>query len=401
MQGSAQLFNSRKSFTALKSCYHRNLEIFRQIYVFEAFLSRAPISSPGQIDSADSNSPSTSTNTPQTLPTDANEIAALPMPASFPSATDRHTFLERKLEAAKALNVPVSNLTIKVIDHWYDMGWFALFKKRFQEDPKTGLPVPRYAADRDADGDAEGEEVQEEAEQATHISEAHIVASAAEARRRHLDPTANLIPPPFPNPSAMSRLPVSNRAPRPSPPPPIPVAPASTSTSHPPQFVQGSSHYSHSVQSSPSIPQTGYPPHGPVQFYSPPLSEYQMQYQQQQLQFQVQTAQTLSHLSSITQSLLGTCTTLVDLVRSQAEDIRMQTEMLRRKEERDESFDRGRSRPRAEGSQPPESGNPRHDFGDQMGMKNTAALATEILSSTQVTDEVKRAAAEYLKRIFQ
>lgn len=317
------------------------------------------------------------------------------MPAVFATATERHNFLERKLETAKALNVPVSNLTVKVIDHWFDMGWFTLFKKRFQEDPKTGLPVPRYATDRDdTDADAEGEVVDEE--QATNGG-----ASATEARRRHLDPNGCLIPQPFPNPVAISRSAASIRSQRASPPPVAPVvAPASAQQLH---FPQGSPHYSHSAQSSPQLPY-GYPAHGPVHLYSSPnlAAEYQMQ-QQQLVHFQLQTAQTLTHLTNLTQTLSGTCNTLVELVRAQAEDIRAQTELLRRREEREESASRGTERPSTTSlhSVQSEPSSSRLGLGDLMGRDNRASLATEVLANPRVGDEVKHAAAEYLKRIFQ
>lgn len=391
-QGSSQLFNSRKSFTALKSCYHRNVEVFKQIYVFEGFLAKAPISSSAQ--NAEAMSPSSSSNEPPLAPLDPNEVAAMPTPSSFSSATERHIFLERKLEAAKALNIPVSNLTVKVIDHWYDMGWFALFKKRYQEDPKTGLPVPRYAADRD-DIDAEGEEVQDESD---HTNPAGG-GSIEDARRRHLDPHASLIPAPFPNPLSMSRSSGSaTRSHRATPPPPTPAA------QHQMHFPQSSTHHSQSAQSSPQLPY-GYPPHGPVPFYPPSNLSADYQMHQQLLHFQVQTAQSLTHLTNITQTLLGTCTTLVELVRGQVEDIRTQTELLRRREEREESSSHPAVRSHLENA--PSHPNPappmtsRSDFGEQLGKNSKAALATEVLANPQVGGEVKHAAAEYLKRLFQ
>lgn len=392
-EGSAQLFQSRKSFTALKSCYHRNLEIFKQIYVFEAFLARAPISAAGPTEVSDPNS-SSSTNEPSQTAADYNEIAALPMPPVFTTATERHNFLERKLEAAKALNVPVSNLTIKVIDHWFDMGWFMLFKKRFHEDPKTGLPIPQYSNDRlDADADAEGEEVPED-EQAPHGG-----ASVAEARRRHLDPNGCLIPPPFPNPIAASRS--APRSQRTSPPPDTPIAGPSASQ-QPPPFTQGPAHYPHSAQSSPQLPY-GYP--GPIHVYSPPnlTTEFHMQ-QQHSVHLQMQTAQALTHLTNLTQTLLETCNTLVGLVKAQAEDIRAQTELLKRKEEREESASRDPERLTSTGGvhlAQPEAGTSRTNVGDVVGRDNRALLATEILANPQVGDEVRHAAAEYLKRVFR
>ncbi|KIP04391.1 hypothetical protein PHLGIDRAFT_195715 [Phlebiopsis gigantea 11061_1 CR5-6] len=383
-EGSTQLFNSRKSFTALKSCYHRNLEIFKQMYVFEAFLAEAAASSA----QSETTGPIASTSTNGTISLEPSEVADCPVPPAFFSATERHVFLDRKLELAKTHNVPVSNLSVKVIDHWFDMEWFALFKRRFQEDPKTGLPVPRYAADREGDDDAEGEDVPDDPDHGAPGS----TAGAAEARRRHLDPMSTLIPPPLPNPMANTRSTVSShrshRANTPSAPPT--AGPSSTQPHH----FQSTPHYSHSPQASPPIPY-GYP-HPPIPYYPGPavVADYQSQHQhqQQQVHFQLQTAQSLSQLTDMTQNLLGTCNTLVDLLRTQAEDIKTQTELLRRQEERVEPVNR--SPPgSASGSNAATSVLPEGT--------NKAAAATEVLANPRVTDDVKRAAADYLKRLFQ
>lgn len=389
-QGSAQLFNSRKSFTALKSCYHRNLEIFKQIYVFEAFLARATIAS---LSISETNGLVASTSTSDASANlDPNEVAAIPTPPSFASASDRQTFLERKIEAAKALNVPVSNLTVKVIDHWFDMGWFILFKKRFEEDPKTGLPTPRYAADREGDDDAEGEEVHDDLEHAAPSLVAQNAGTTSDALRRHLDPMGCLIPPPFPNPSLSTRTTNSHRSHR-------AVTPSLPTTAGPNshqqvQLSQGSSHYSHSAQSSPQLPY-GYALHPPIQFFSPTAPvEYQTQ-QQQLLHFQMQTSQSLAHLTNMTQTLLSTCNTLVELVKTQAEDIRAQTELLRRREERELLVNR----------QSADSGSMEHSIRpdplEPARIADRAAAATEVLANPRLTDDVKHAASEYLKRLFQ
>lgn len=144
-QGSAQLFNSRKTFTALKSCYHRNLDVFKQIYAFEAFLAKAAPLSP-QLDPA--NPPSPSSSTSNVGQREMQDIIDDPLPAAFSTPVQRQNFLERKLDAARSLNVPIGNLTIRVLDHWQDLGWYVLFKRRFKHDHRTGLPVPRHASSR-------------------------------------------------------------------------------------------------------------------------------------------------------------------------------------------------------------------------------------------------------------
>lgn len=361
--------------------------------MLEAFLAKAGITSSQMEVAEPTASTSTSTSDTPLVSSDPTEVAAIPTPSSFTSATERQTFLDRKLEAAKALNVPVSNLTVKVIDHWFDMGWFALFKKRFQEDPKTGLPIPRYAADREGEDDAEGEEVHDDSEHAAPTPTVQADSTIVDARRRHLDPMGCLIPSPFPNPMTNSRTPQSSHRSHRAITPPSAARPSSTHQQL--QHSQGSSHHSHSAHSSPQLPY-GYPLHPAVHVFPPPTASAEYQAQQQQLHFQIQTVQSLTHLTSMTQTLLGTCNTLVELVRAQAEDIRVQTELLRRREEREETISR----------QPVDGGsagqvNARVENSDQLRIPNRATAATEVLSNPQLTDDVKHAAAEYLKRLFQ
>ena len=73
----------------------------------------------------------------------------------------RQPSTESLLEAARSAGLNVGNLNVKVLDRWYETGWFNLFKKRYvlcalfldglfsvfpryREDPKTGLPAPYY-----------------------------------------------------------------------------------------------------------------------------------------------------------------------------------------------------------------------------------------------------------------
>ena len=87
------MFGSRKSFTALKSCYHRNVETFKQIFAFEVYLSRNP----------DTSGP-------------LNGHATL---GNYHDPTmARQVHLEQRLDEARNAGVPVANLNVKVIDHW-------------------------------------------------------------------------------------------------------------------------------------------------------------------------------------------------------------------------------------------------------------------------------------------
>ncbi|EMD34094.1 hypothetical protein CERSUDRAFT_125796 [Gelatoporia subvermispora B] len=114
--GAKHVFEDRKTYTALKSCFHRNLEVFKQIYSFESFLLSPdrPLSpEPG-----------------------------LQVLHGRPDEPARATIVERRLAAARDAGVPVGNLSLKMLDHWFRMGWYELFKNRYRLDPKTSHPVP-------------------------------------------------------------------------------------------------------------------------------------------------------------------------------------------------------------------------------------------------------------------
>lgn len=105
MQGARQVFGDRKTYTALKSCFHRNLEVFKQIYAFESYLL-----SPDR---------------------PASPEPGLQVLQGGPEEPARGAIVERRLSSARDAGVPVGNLSLKMLDHWFRMGWYELFKNRF------------------------------------------------------------------------------------------------------------------------------------------------------------------------------------------------------------------------------------------------------------------------------
>ncbi|GBE87789.1 hypothetical protein SCP_1200130 [Sparassis crispa] len=331
------IFGSRKTFTALKSCFHRNLEVFKQIYALEAFLARpAP-----PIDGA---------------PDAVHHVAGVP--AHFNSATERQSFLESRLEAARAAGAPVGNLNVKVIDHWYTMGWYGLFKNRYQEDQKTGLPVPLFGLGKttlfaDAQHNIDPQLVDDNPEQdlnAGHAQEREntVQPSNSSSTRgpapQPQPPTASLIPPPVNLRSISQGQQYIVSAAQP-PPMPYPGAPFMPMHVHP----SGPTYWDSRQAPAEYPPQ---PPPGPPQ---------------PQSQQEGAIVQALDRLTAVSQSLVEACTDLSGLLRTQA----------------------------AAGA-----GVGVGKEAERFNKKEKAALATEVLANSEVSDEVRKAAAEYLKRLF-
>ncbi|KAF7317016.1 hypothetical protein HMN09_00436000 [Mycena chlorophos] len=92
-----EVFGNKKTYQALKGCYERNFNIFKQIYVFENYHQQAGTG---------------------------------PHPTS-PSETDRIREYERRLTLAKRAGCEVGNISARVIDHWHRIGWYDLFHRRY------------------------------------------------------------------------------------------------------------------------------------------------------------------------------------------------------------------------------------------------------------------------------
>jgi hypothetical protein len=95
-QCAAEVFGGKKTYQALKGCYERNFNLFKQIYAFENFHAQLGNTSP----------------------------------ANFATEGDRLREYERRLHIARKGGCDVGNVGAKTIDHWHRSGWYNLFFRR-------------------------------------------------------------------------------------------------------------------------------------------------------------------------------------------------------------------------------------------------------------------------------
>ncbi|KAJ7056587.1 hypothetical protein C8F01DRAFT_354086 [Mycena amicta] len=104
---SVEVFGNKKTYQALKGCYERNFNLFKQIYAFETFHQQAgtgPVSAQGE--------------------------------------ADRIREYERRLAIARRGGCDVGNISARVIDHWHRIGWYDLFYRRWHGDPVAVMRIP-------------------------------------------------------------------------------------------------------------------------------------------------------------------------------------------------------------------------------------------------------------------
>lgn len=97
LQCATEVFGGKKTYQALKGCYERNFNLFKQIYAFETAHGQA----------------GGNTN-----------LAGL-------SEADRLREYERRLQIARKAGSDVGNITARTIDHWHRVGWYDLFYRRY------------------------------------------------------------------------------------------------------------------------------------------------------------------------------------------------------------------------------------------------------------------------------
>ncbi|KAF7327469.1 hypothetical protein MKEN_00325300 [Mycena kentingensis (nom. inval.)] len=101
-----EVFGGKKSYQALKGCYERNFNLFKQMYSFEMYHQ-------------------------------ANGTGPMNMQQS---EADRLREYERRLGLARRGGCEVGNISARVLDHWHHIGWYKLFYGRYEHPPPTANP---------------------------------------------------------------------------------------------------------------------------------------------------------------------------------------------------------------------------------------------------------------------
>ncbi|KAJ7510422.1 hypothetical protein B0H11DRAFT_2168737 [Mycena galericulata] len=106
-----EVYGGKKTYQALKGCYERNFNLFKQIYSFETYHAHAGHG-----------------------------------PITSHSEADRLRDYERRLGSARRAGCDVGNISARTIDHWHRSGWYDLFYRRWHGDPATTKPAATRGA---------------------------------------------------------------------------------------------------------------------------------------------------------------------------------------------------------------------------------------------------------------
>ncbi|KAG9315246.1 hypothetical protein JVU11DRAFT_4380 [Chiua virens] len=120
-----QVFGGKKTYQALKGCYERNFNLFKQIYAFEAY------------------------HTPTG-------------PITMIIEGERLREYERRLQLARKGGCDVGNLSARTIDHWHRSGWYGLFYRRWNGDPVITRPSTRHHTNSVSGGPVNGDDVEDD-----------------------------------------------------------------------------------------------------------------------------------------------------------------------------------------------------------------------------------------------
>ncbi|KAH9856481.1 hypothetical protein C2E23DRAFT_443059 [Lenzites betulinus] len=340
---SNEVFPGKKSYTALKSCYHRNLEVFKQIHAFQMF--------------------------------SANHLRQLQ--AENPNA--QQPSIDSVLEAAKVAGLNVGTLSVKTIDRWYETGWFELFRKRYREDPKTGLPVPYYgSSDLTEEGPSSGPTVHAMMGIHAHPNiDPQILAQNAPSQGAERGTNTS----PGPSQSSTTHmssdtftfLPSSLSQPseyRPSTTSPTPT-PFTYLRSSQAGMPRGQLSQSASAQS---------PARPTAVAASRTQSDISVTRDPPPADSPAHMAQAYTQLTTVTESLMGVCASLKEFVRQQNEESKLRMEIMR-----------------AEAAQRQRDAAQSREGAKDISLEKVT-FATEILKNGPDNEDIKRAAIECLTR---
>ncbi|PIL29764.1 hypothetical protein GSI_07969 [Ganoderma sinense ZZ0214-1] len=342
---SAELFPGRKSYTALKSCYHRNLEVFKQIHAFQVFSANHH-----------------------------RQLQAENPHAEQPS-------VDSMLDVARVAGLNVGSLNVKVIDRWYETGWYNLFKKRYREDPKTGLLAPYYGPpDQPEPGPSSGPPPMMGLH--TTIDPQLMAGHPAQAGQE-----TQYGPPPGEGSQSVGAMVSGAPYPYASPGRPTYYRESGPSTANQPPAASQSFQYLRSQSAVPpkvlpgASAQPLRPPIANGQRHSPYPEPPPVGGEQYVPDYHPHTTHAIAQLTTVADSLLGVCSSIKELLQQQIEESKARTELMR-----------------AEAGTKSHSGNGQPKEREKEISMEKVTFATEILKNGPQNEEIKKAAIECLTK---
>ncbi|KAG7089865.1 hypothetical protein E1B28_011508 [Marasmius oreades] len=344
-----EVFGGKKSYQALKGCFERNFNLFKQIYAFETFhIQQQAVNILSWADA------------------------------------DRLKEYERRLQVARRGGCDVGNITARTIDHWHRIGWYSVFHHRWHGDPQTTRPTNHNGRGPHPNGDDvdadDGHEVNVDFDALTSTSPrlpGHTLSSPSnhtDGLSTSQDRSHSLTS--FVNPQSLSHSPT--------------VTSTNGVSHHHPHPAHSSSIASSSTISNHQS-RTSVPVSTPISTISTP-------------QISPSTSSTVATSASdntpvtitLTQGMLET---YLNFLRVQTQTGKMKLEYMRRREEREESESNQRrevERLKAER----EAQQFEHNKQSAMTKQKTDK-AIELLRDPHVDSSVKHSAGEYLKKLFE
>ncbi|KAF9525653.1 hypothetical protein CPB83DRAFT_837983 [Crepidotus variabilis] len=356
-----QVFGGKKTYQALKGCYERNFNLFKQIYAFENAHGQA-----------------------------TGNLNAL-------SEADRLREYERRLQIARKAGSDIGNITARTIDHWQRVGWYELFYRRFDfllllscislilpfrwhGDPATMRPVQTRTSSSVAPSGMPG--ANDDGPPGPDDDDPTMDFNDPATLNGLNGITSHDRPHVYINPQDLRENP---------PPPPQAVAPPTPSMRHPPphpqqqpqQQQQQQTHLasSQTPQQHPQLSQSQPHPHHAHSQQPPPQLQPLPQPVPSLIQTPISTpADTPVMNVMLTQDIMSRCLTFLNLQTKIAQE---KLEILRRRETREAG--EWTAKREAEKTE---------------SKKDKAAKAFEVINNQNADPGLRQAATEYLRKMF-
>ncbi|KAK1219389.1 Histone acetyltransferase [Marasmius sp. AFHP31] len=356
-----EVFGGKKTYQALKGCFERNFNLFKQIYAFENYHASAQ----SVLSSADA---------------------------------DRLKEYERRLAVARRAGCDVGNVTARTIDHWHRAGWYSLFHHRWHGDPQTVKPTPSIGRNGNLNVDEiDGEDDNEVSMEFDNLNSSPRPPPGHPISSPSTNPNTNTMPhvhdrqqalPSYVNPQSLSHSPtVPNHS-----------GTSHSQHSHVPHVNTPSAASSSTLLSSSTsglaASQSGHQPRNslPIQTPIPTIST-------PQISPSVSTSAPTSDNTAVNVTLTqGMINAYLQFLQVQTQTNKMKLEYMRRREEREEAES---TRRREMEHLKLERENQKFEHEKLTAhSKQRTDRAIEVLSNPNVDSSVKKAAGEYLKRLF-